>query len=271
MNFKKSETIQIDQEEPDDSTTIEKSFTDTEWTWLPEILVDESILDSLPKNLEWENSFETIDWEFGDLSLVSVSYAVDNDYLPESINLEIPFYAQAPDGNRDLPRKEACEESSITLAAYYLNDKELSIEKFKEEVLSIVDLENEMFGKYIDTSVSETKEVFDEFYGIWESKIIDDPTIDELKYELSQGHPIVAPFAWKLLWNSNFTSWWPRYHMLVIKWFDDTYFYTNDVWTKFWKDFPYTYDTIMNSMHDLVPEGEWDIITWARRVLVLSK
>jgi hypothetical protein len=84
-----------------------------------------------------------------------------------------------------------------------------------------------------------------------------------------QGHPIVAPFAGKKLWNSHFTSGWPRYHMLVIRWYDEKYFYTNDVGTRHGENFPYTYATIMDALHDLVEVGAGDITEGAKRILVI--
>jgi hypothetical protein len=101
------------------------------------------------------------------------------------------------------------------------------------------------------------------------TKIIENPTIEQLKIELAQWHPIIAPFAGKELGNSNFTNGWPRYHMLVIRGYDDKYFYTNDVWTKRGENFPYTYEVVMWALHDLIPVGQWDIREWAKRVLVL--
>jgi hypothetical protein len=53
---------------------------------------------------------------------------IPEQLLPASVNLDIPFYAQAPDGRRVLPWKEACEEAAIVLGAYYLMDKPLSKE-----------------------------------------------------------------------------------------------------------------------------------------------
>jgi hypothetical protein len=131
-------------------------------------------------------SFNDIDEASGDLEDISVQKAVRKEVLPESINLDIPFYAQAPEGDRSLPWKEACEESSIILAAYFMNNESLSLPEFKQEVYALVDLQNELFGKYIDTSVAETKELFDAYYGIGRTEIIDNPTIDEIKYHLAQ-------------------------------------------------------------------------------------
>lgn len=253
---------------------IDQKNINTEGTDLPEIIVDTT--KEIPEPEAEEQEKEEIDTE--NEEVIAELEDIENDdtrvvvaeNLPEEINLAIPFFAQAPDGDWALPWKEACEEASIVLAAYFLNGKKLTLAQFKEDVFAIVKLENQLFGDYIDTTIEQTAEVFEKFYGIGTTKIIDNPTIEQIKAELVQGHPIVAPFAGKKLGNSYFTSGWPRYHMLVIRWYDDTYFYTNDVGTKHGENFPYTYATIMDALHDLVREGEWDISEGAKRILVLS-
>ena len=85
---------------------------------------------------------------------------------PEDVLLDIPFYTQAPDGDRNQPRQDACEEASIILAAYGLSNVSLSKEKYVQEILHLVQLQNKMFGSYIDTTISETKELYDIYYGI---------------------------------------------------------------------------------------------------------
>jgi hypothetical protein len=37
--------------------------------------------------------------------------------------------------------------------------------------------------------------MLEEFYNYKNYEIIDNPTVEDLKKELAQGHPIVAPFA----------------------------------------------------------------------------
>src|SRR5690606_17648726 len=39
--------------------------------------------------------------------------------LPNQVNLDVPFYSQAPEGDWSLPWQEACEESSLLLAHAY--------------------------------------------------------------------------------------------------------------------------------------------------------
>lgn len=187
--------------------------------------------------------------------------------LPTQINLDIPFFAQAPDGDWSLPWQEACEEASITLAHYFFRDEELTKEKFKEEVLELVEWQKKNYGQYIDTDIEETAEMLKEYFAHFTFEIIDDPTVDQMKAELAQGHPIVAPFAGRKLKNPFFSGQGPYYHMLVIKGYDDKHFITNDVGTRRGQDFMYTYETVMEAMTDW---GTLDLNLGVKKVLVVK-
>ena len=193
------------------------------------------------------------------------------DILPSAVNLDIPFYAQAPEWNRSLPWKEACEEASLILAAAYLEDRTLTLDQFKTSIHEMVALQKVIYNNYIDTDMEQTAAIFDNYYGSGNTKLIDNPTIEQLKEELALWNPIIAPFAGKELWNIYYSNGWPRYHVLVITGYDETHFYTNDVGTKRWENFPYNHSIIMNALHDLVPVWQGDINTWKKRVLVLQK
>ncbi len=249
-----------------DTDTVNKSETgiiNTEGTNSPEIIIDEEKIDDIPQPQDDPQKLEEIQDE------IDAQPTTQNNNIPASKSLDITFYAQAPDGNRELPWKEACEEASIILAAYYIQDKKLTKSQFTSDVIALTKMEEEMFGSYIDTTIAQTAELYNKFYGVGKTKVIDDPSIAQIKAELAQGHAIVAPFAGRKLGNSYFTSGWPRYHMLVIRWYDETYFYTNDVGTKHGENFPYTHAVIMDAMHDLVPESQWDITTGKKRILVI--
>lgn len=171
--------------------------------------------------------------------------------IPASINLDVPFHVQAPDNKRVLPRTETCEEASLTLAAYYIKGAALSKELFKQESLALIELEKKMFNTYIDTSIPQLEALYQAYFNDGTTKIIENPTIQQIKEELAQGHIIVAPFAGRELNNPHFSGNGPRYHMLVIKGYDSTSFYTNDVGTIHGENYTYPYDVIINAMHDL--------------------
>lgn len=244
---------------------------DTEGTDLPEIIVNESV--DIPKPKASDKDLAEVREEnkelIEDLAEVQSTEQIATIGLPNEVNLDIPFFAQAPDGDWSLPWKEACEEASLALAAAYLTDERLSKSEFKQQILDMTGIEENQFGTYIDTNMEQTAQLFEQYYGIGTTKIIDNPTIEQIQSELASGHPIIAPFAGKKLGNSYFTNGGPRYHVLVVRGYDEKYFYTNDVGTKRGENFPYDHDTFMYALHDLVPDGTGDIETGAKRILVL--
>jgi len=233
-------------------------FVDTDKEGLPEIVVDPDVFDEMPQVEEELSKKEVLENE-----------PESRKDIPEEINLWVTFYPQAPDWDWSLPWKEACEESSIVQAYYFLKQKELTKEVFKREVLDIVAIQKEILWKYIDSSMTETARFLEAKYDYTDYEIIDNPSVEDMKYELAQWHPIIVPFAGKELWNSFFTNGWPRYHVLVMVWYSEDHFITNDVWTSRGENFAYSYDTIMESMHDLIPLWEWDIRDGAKRILVM--
>jgi hypothetical protein len=195
------------------------------------------------------------------------SLTIDNWPLPATINHPVTFFPQAPDGNWKLPWAEACEEASIALAAYFIKGKELTRDQFRSDLLALVDRQMELFNDYIHTTVAQTKELYLDFYG-GDAYILDNPHIDDIKSILAQWHIIVAPFAGRKLGNPYYSGQWPWYHMMVIRGYDDTHFYTNDVWTRRGENFKYSHATIMDALHDLDYK---DINQGAKRILVITK
>ncbi len=231
---------------------------DTESKNTEEIAVNEEFLDSMPTvettvdKKQAEGNLENLKWE-----------------IPQEVNLEVTFYAQAPDANWSLPWKEACEEASIAQAYHFVMGDNLTKTKFKEDIIELTALWEKIYWAWrVDTNIEETAHILEEYYNYTDYEIIENPTIAQLKGELAQGHPIVAPFAGKELGNSFFTDGGPRFHMLVIVWYNEEFFLTNDVWTSRGENFTYSYDTIIEAMHDFVPKGK-DITQGAKKVLVL--
>jgi hypothetical protein len=69
------------------------------------------------------------------------------------------------------------------------------------------------------------------------------------------------PAKWKTLNNPYYSNGWPDYHVMVVRWYDDTSYITNDVWTKRWDWYVYSNDILSSSLRDY--NGE-------RNVLVVS-
>lgn len=191
-----------------------------------------------------------------------------SESLPAKINLQLPFYAQAPDGDWNEPWKETCEEASIALAYYGLMDQPLSKEQFKSDILKMVEWQNEHFGDYKDTDMEQTERLLHEFYQFTNTRIIDNPRLEDLKRELAQGNFIIVPLAGRQLRNPFYSGEGPDYHVFVIRGYDETHFITNDVGTRRGENFIYPYDVLMDAIHDFHPE---DITKGEKRVLIMKR
>lgn len=193
--------------------------------------------------------------------------------LPAKVNLSVPFYSQAPNGDWGMPYQEACEEASLLLAWYYVNGANPSKEDFEVDELAMVKWETDYFGQYQHTTILQTAEMASKYLGYDSWEILENPTVEELKKELAAGHPIVAPFAGRYLENPYFTGLGPIYHMLVIRGYDEEKFITNDVGTRHGENFVYPYATLLNALHDWHDSAaEYDdgILNGGKRVLVFK-
>jgi len=187
--------------------------------------------------------------------------------LPDSINLDVPFFPQAPDADWGLPWQEACEEASLTLAYHYFAEEPLTKEQFKNDIFGLVDWQKEHFGDYLHSTVDQTAEMLEGYFGFTDYRILKNPTVENLKAELAAGHIIVAPFAGRMLGNPFYSGEGPYYHNMVIKGYDQKNFITNDVGTKRGLNFIYPYQTLLNALHDY---HETSIQTAPEKVIILE-
>lgn len=171
--------------------------------------------------------------------------------LPLALNLEVPFYSQAPFSNWDYPWQEACEEASALLVANTYFNHKWTREQFNEQILSLVDWEKKTFGDYKHTDVDQTAKLLKDYLGL-ETVIHENPTFEDVKEILSHGHLIVMTFAGKDLHNPNYKNGGPNYHAMVIKGYKDEgqKIITNDVGTRNGENYVYSWTTINNSLHD---------------------
>ena len=227
-----------------------KDATTTSWSW--------------EQWGEAEANDDSVANENGDAAITTRPSRITDTWA----NLPIPFISQAPEWDRNQPWQDACEEASIILAAHYVKWVAIDAQKMKAEVLKLVDIQNELFGDYIDTDLRQTQQLYEAYFS-GSTKILETPTVEQIQAELDAGHPIVAPLAWKMLRNRYYTDGGPTYHMLVIRGYDENGFYTNDVGTRRGENYFYPYDTFMSALHDLVRDG--DITTGQKRVLVVME
>lgn len=174
----------------------------------------------------------------------------------DAVNLPVPFIWEIPDGVWTKPWNNACEEASIMmLDQFYLNRKEENIGRVESKNLMrpLFAIEDKLYGSNADTNASRTLKLIDD-YTNFTGELKPHPTIEEIVAELAQGHPVISFHYGYDLKNPHhrFRRGGSSYHVMVLTGFNATknLFYANDTELKGGLDYPYTYDTIMASLHD---------------------
>lgn len=203
---------------------------------------------------------------------VPIDPFADNGPLPSQVNLAVPFLAQAPKQNWNMPYQEACEEASMIMvnAFYQGRTTPFSAEEGDKAILDLVAFE-EARGLKPDLTAAEVMETMNRKWE-FDTVLTRIPvTVDSIKRALANGYPVIIPVDGKALKNPRFRNGGPLYHMLVIKGYvGDQYWITNDPGTKFGADFTYPIDHLVSVAHDWnggdVPRGVPVIVVATPRV-----
>lgn len=170
------------------------------------------------------------------------------------VKLKVPFAVEVPDGRWVDPWKNACEEASMIMVDQYYQGKiKLTNAEAKKLMLPIFTLEDELFGFNKDSNAGETKLFADKFLS-FTATIKENPTLDEIKAELTAKRPVITMhYGWGL--NNpalHFRSGGSSYHMMVLSGFDDVkkQFIVQDSGNSKGLDFRYKYDIILKTLHD---------------------
>ena len=195
--------------------------------------------------------------------------------LPDKYLIKAAFVQQAPEKNWDQPWQDACEEAAMLIVDYfYKNISSVSPQENRDAILKMIEFEDKQSFS-IDLSIDQMSLVSEKYLG-YSTKIIDNPSVDDIKQYLTKNIPVVITANGKILYqeNKHFNSGGPYYHSLTILGYDDNknQFIVHDVGTQFGAYFKYSYDLLMESIHDFPKSGhKEDINSGAKRVLVLLK
>ena len=176
---------------------------------------------------------------------------IDNS-LPETFNLRVPFTSQAPHYQwKEMPYKEGCEEAALLIVHYYYQGKDFTPDIADEEIVKMVNWQIDNWEGHYDLTATQTALLVHDYFGYQNVETILNPTIEMIKEEVYQGHPVILPTAGRMLNNPYFTPPGPLYHMLVIKGWTENNFITNDPGLfKKGRDYQYLYQIVMNAIHD---------------------
>lgn len=188
--------------------------------------------------------------------------------LPPTVSLPIPFSPQAPSANWDQLHEESCEEMSLIMVHHFLAGTPLAREQAEREIQEMVQWETK-HGFPQDVTVGELGKIAEQYYG-YRSRITIEPTVNDLKRELTDGHPVIVPAAGRDLGNPYFSGEGPWYHMLVLRGYGFWGFVTNDPGTKRGEGYVYRFSTLMDAIHDWTGVKE-EIRKGRRAVLIIEK
>ena len=195
--------------------------------------------------------------------------------LPDKHLIKTTFVPQSPEKNWDQPWQDACEEASLlTVDYYYRQISQPDPQTIKNDLLKMFDFETQQSFTH-DVNLDQMALVAQNYLK-YAPKIIDNPTIEDLKTYISQNIPIIVPANGKTLYreNKHFKEGGPYYHNLVILGYDDNTqkFTVHDVGTQFGAYFKYTYSLLIESIHDF-PKSlkKEDINQGDKKVLILIK
>lgn len=186
---------------------------------------------------------------------------------PPSVLIAVPFSPQAPDANWDALHEEACEEMSLIMVHHFIEGTPLSRETAEKEVQALIAWETD-HGFGYDVTVDQLGSIAEQYYG-HDSRVIDDPSADDIRQLLRDGNPVIIPAAGRDLGNPYFSGAGPWYHMLVITGYGPNAFITNDPGTRRGEGYRYWPSVIMDVIHDWTGVKE-SIRSGKKRVLVVT-
>ncbi len=191
-----------------------------------------------------------------------------------SVNLAVPFSPQVPDNQWIKPWNNACEEVSVVMVReYYAGKDKITKDDAKKSMNSLFKIEDKIFGSNADTDAYRTNKLINE-YTDFGAKIVDNPTLEQIKDELKAGRPVITFHHGKDLPNNNhrWRAGGSYYHVMVLTGFDDEKqeFFVNDGGDYYTGlDYRYTYDIILNTLHDFNHKTDGParvLFTWSKNL-----
>ena len=194
--------------------------------------------------------------------------------LPSKYLIKTAFIPQSPQKIWTEPWQDACEEAAILTVKYYYLSQIPSLNQLLSDYQHIFSFEHQN-NWTTDQNTTQMAQISYKLFN-FQSLIVNQPTISEIKRYVSLDIPVIVPADGKTLYleNKHFNSGGPWYHNLVILGYDDNtqQFIVHDVGTQFGAYFRYSYDLLIESIHDFPITGrKEDIVNGEKNVLVLLK
>lgn len=186
-----------------------------------------------------------------DSEKVDIANLIEKE-LPKASYLEVPFICQAPLETVENWKyhEESCEEAALLQAYLYETGTTMTKQEANTKILEMIEWQNKNMGGHHDLYANDMQKFASEFYNLKENeiKIIKDASIEQIKREISNGHPVIVPITGDILKNPYYP--YPGYHMLIVIGYTEDKIITNDNGTRRGKDFSYDTKVFEAAMKD---------------------
>jgi len=178
--------------------------------------------------------------------------------IKTSALIEVPYSVQAPFANWGI-HDESCEEAAALMYHYFLEGQTtfggstvIPKQTANDEFLKMKDWQVKSYGKEPDLSIEAMGKFMKEYYG-HNYKTFKNITAEDIKREVSAGHPVVVPVMTHSL-NNPYYGRENSYHVLLIKGYKAEGVITNDAGVKEGENYFYTWDTLFKAIDAQTPK-----------------
>jgi hypothetical protein len=193
----------------------------------------------------------------------------DKAVIKKSVLLNVPYTVQAPLANWSV-HEESCEEAAVLMYHYFLSGKRglsgniISPYLAGSEMVKMKNWQVKAYGREPDLSIYKLGVFVRQYYG-YDPKVFKSITTQDIKRELSAGHPVLVPVMTHGLRNPHYG---PKsvYHILLIKGYSSGGAIANDAGIKEGQSVVYPWGTVFSAIDAQTPK-----MVQGRVMLVLTK
>ncbi|MFA5061929.1 MAG: C39 family peptidase [Patescibacteria group bacterium] len=217
------------------------------------------------------------------VALLAPEFAANAQTEPQTVNLNVPFTSEAPDGLMVGNWKNACEEASIVMIEQFYagnTTTKLPTTQAKNLMNRYFGIANKIFGGNANENAKQIAQLMNQYSTSSAATIVQNPTLDQIKDELNTGRPVIALIYGKgLNPRIDFLVGGSYYHTFVIVGYDNNTneFIVNDVGDlRQGLDLRYKYDIVLGALHDYNhttkrTDGPPTVIFTSQRILAKAK
>ncbi|MDO8507116.1 MAG: C39 family peptidase [bacterium] len=193
----------------------------------------------------------------------------DTVQIKDSASLPVPYTLQGPLNNLNV-HEESCEEAAVLMYHYFLEGQLtfngstiITPQLANDEMLKMKAWQVKNYGKEPDLSIEQLGLFAQQYYG-YKYKTFKNVTKDDIKREISAGHPVLVPVMTHSLKNPMYGPQ-TTYHILVIKGYNAQNVIANDAGIR-GESIQYSWDTVFSAIDAQTPK-----MGQGREMVILTK